>query len=143
RIPAATTSGPPGMGARPARRMGRILTGRGHSGELSEPAQHLQPSAGRRAAGTAAPVAPWQRWRTAGRRCAARRGRRAEQEPRRESAAMPRQRTGSAGLARAAAILAALAIVLALVAPRLGGAAPWSPPTAVYFPRTGHQLAGE
>ena len=56
---------------------------------------------------------------------------------------MPRQRTGSAGPARPAAVLAALVLLLALVAPRLGGAAPWSPPTAVYFPRTGHQLAGE
>ena len=45
---------------------------------------------------------------------------------------------GRAWLGAAAGIL----VLLAALAPGLGSAAPWEPPTAVYMPQTGHHLEG-
>lgn len=55
---------------------------------------------------------------------------------------MARQQLGKTGPARLAAIVAAGVLLLALLVPVLGGAAPWSPPATVYFPQTGHHLEG-
>ncbi|HEX5501735.1 MAG TPA: L,D-transpeptidase [Thermomicrobiales bacterium] len=55
---------------------------------------------------------------------------------------MPRPRGRFAMLARVGAVVALSAASLLLLLPGLGLAAPWAPPTAVFFPQTGHSLSG-
>ncbi|HET8628618.1 MAG TPA: L,D-transpeptidase [Thermomicrobiales bacterium] len=56
---------------------------------------------------------------------------------------MPGQRGWFARLARVGAVVALCGSLALLVLPRLGAAAPWAPPTSVFFPQTGHSLGGE